>query len=203
MVELICVVCQSKYYETPCRRDSGLYCSWNCSMNHNSYGNLTREEIINRDFRYEPETGKIFRKDRRNKIERLHNKLNSRGYVANISIKNKIIPSHHVIWFLMTGEFPPRGMQIDHINRIRGDNRWENLRLVTSAQNAKNTKPRKINKSGYKGVSQAKNGTYSIRVTRTVNGFKTAQEAAAAYNKLASELYGEFAYINPIEVVSL
>jgi hypothetical protein len=49
---------------------------------------------------------------------------------------------------------PPlrRGIEIDHINRNRLDNRVENLRWVSRADNKVNQGPDPRNKSGYKGV---------------------------------------------------
>lgn len=39
-------------------------------------------------------------------------------------------------WLYMTGEWPKD--QIDHINRLKGDDRWENLREATQSQNSYN-----------------------------------------------------------------
>jgi len=48
--------------------------------------------------------------------------------------------THRVIWLWMTGEWPKQ--EIDHINRVRDDNRWLNLRDVTRAVNMENKVPR-------------------------------------------------------------
>lgn len=57
--------------------------------------------------------------------------------------------AHRVIWKWMTGEEPE---QVDHINGVRSDNRWLNLRNVTWAENAKNHKRRSDNTSGSTGI---------------------------------------------------
>ena len=44
---------------------------------------------------------------------------------------------HRVIWYYFNGEIP-EGMEIDHINTIKSDNRLENLRVVTHADNMNN-----------------------------------------------------------------
>lgn len=51
----------------------------------------------------------------------------------------------------MTGKFPSK--QIDHINGVRDDNRWCNLREVDEQGNARNQKMRSDNTSGQTGVS--------------------------------------------------
>lgn len=45
--------------------------------------------------------------------------------------------AHRVLWEVFNGEIPA-GMEIDHINTIKTDNRIENLRLVTSSENKRN-----------------------------------------------------------------
>ena len=52
--------------------------------------------------------------------------------------------AHRLAHFYMTGAMPDK--YIDHINGIRHDNRWINLRHVTPEINSKNAKKRKDNK---------------------------------------------------------
>lgn len=47
---------------------------------------------------------------------------------------------------------PPKDKQIDHINGNGLDNRRMNLRIVTASQNNHNSRIRKDNTSGYKGI---------------------------------------------------
>lgn len=58
--------------------------------------------------------------------------------------------SSRLAWFYMTKQWPSK--QIDHINRISIDDRWENLREVTPSENQCNRGMPKNNKSGVKGV---------------------------------------------------
>lgn len=48
---------------------------------------------------------------------------------------------------------PSAGMEMDHINRNRLDNRRENLRIVSRKQNARNLSRFRVNTSGTPGVA--------------------------------------------------
>ena len=103
----------------------------------------------------------------------------------------------------------PSGMQIDHINHNKLDNRRENLRVATHTQNTQNRCPKPTDSSRYKGVGWDKERsmwTAKISVNkRTVNlgRFTTQREAALAYNEAATKLFGEFAYLNDVPIVDL
>ena len=107
----------------------------------------------------------------------------------------------------------PAGMDIDHINRNRLDNRKINLRIVTHLINLTNRefkientsrKKYKTNTSGFKGVNLQKYGKYEYwRAYLYFKGkiinigkFKSAEEAAKAYDKKAFELFGNNAKLN-------
>lgn len=53
---------------------------------------------------------------------------------------------HRLVWVLVYKEDIPEGMQIDHINGIRSDNRIENLRIVSKRQNDQN---KKVHRDGH------------------------------------------------------
>lgn len=83
-------------------------------------------------YKYDPETGDLFG-SKGDKIKR-----KSHGYiVCSVYDKNKShkVYSHRFIWWLNHNEIPE---EIDHINRIRDDNRLENLRNTTHSKNQKN-----------------------------------------------------------------
>lgn len=78
-------------------------------------------------------------------------KAQNHGYVL-IYINKKAYPAHRLAWFYVHGSWPPSDKEIDHINRVRDDNRLANLRLATRAENCQNTTRPVTNKSGVKGV---------------------------------------------------
>lgn len=67
-----------------------------------------------------------------------------------IVIGGKNYLSHRLAWFYMTGEWPKD--QIDHEDGNGLNNKWNNLREVTNAENARNQRKRCTNKSGVMGV---------------------------------------------------
>lgn len=72
------------------------------------------------------------------------------GYVS-ITIDRKFNVAHRLAWLYITGSYPKNC--IDHINGIKHDNSFENLRDVDHATNHRNRKKHKTNTSGISGVT--------------------------------------------------
>jgi hypothetical protein len=70
------------------------------------------------------------------------------GYIE-IALNGIKYKAHRLVYKLHSGEEPHI---IDHINRIRHDNRFENLRSGTFKQNSSNRTLSKRNKTGYNGI---------------------------------------------------
>ena len=93
----------------------------------------------------------------------------------------------------------PDGMDVDHINGDKLDNRKSNLRVCTQSQNMMNRGLQKNNKSGFKGVSRhSQSGKWWARIAKDGKKFSlglhhTPEEAGEAYRKAAESLHGEYA----------
>lgn len=123
---------------------------------------------------------------------------NNKGY-AQAVVEGTTIRMHRLVLGLEKG----RGI-VDHINGDRADNRKSNLRVCTPSQNRANTTKTMCNRTGYKGVVFRKANrlrpyaafAYIDYKQHYLGSFKTALEAAMAYDKKALELFGEFANLN-------
>lgn len=63
--------------------------------------------------------------------------VSSFGYVV-IKLNGVLYKAHRLAWYVAHGEWPAANMEIDHINRLRGDNRLCNLRVVSRSLNMRN-----------------------------------------------------------------
>jgi hypothetical protein len=121
--------------------------------------------------------------------------IRSDGY-RRITIFGKKYLAHRLIWIYVYGYYPHKF--IDHINRIKDDNRICNLREATNSQNKCNTDKQSNNTSGYKGVCWNKErGKWWASITlngkRTHLGYFADIDTAAKVREDASiKYFGEF-----------
>ena len=112
--------------------------------------------------------------------------MKSNGYISRW-IGGKKVGEHRVIWEQHNGPIP-KGMQIDHINGIRNDNRIENLRLVTNQQNSFN----QLKAKGFYWDKMKSKWRASIQLNgKTINlGYTNCMlEARAMYLRAKKELH--------------
>lgn len=101
----------------------------------------------------------------------------------------------------------PEGMEVDHINGVTLDNRRENLRIVTHRENLRNQAPQAGASSQFKGVYwSAKDNCWRVQIKdagrmRGVGGIAREDVAAAIYDLLALDRFGEHARTNDPDAV--
>lgn len=169
---------------------SGLLFCWGANM-------LTQErlkELVN----YDPTSGEFTWKIGRKKASQSSTcgRIDSHGYKV-IGIDYSKYRACRLAFLYMDGKFPDD--QVDHINRDKKDDRWCNLRNVTSIENNQNTIKKSNNTSGYKGVSWSKKSNkwlaqICFKGKRHYLGhFDNPENASTAYKQAASKLHS----INP------
>ena len=144
-------------------------------------------------FDYDPETGIFLRKagvrQKKNLIGKPAGYKKDNGYIA-ITVRSELYFAHRLAWYICT-ETDPRDLVIDHINKNRSDNAFNNLRLATVQQNSQNRTGLGCSKVPSTGKYAAY--IYHNRKKLHLGMFLTAEEAKAAYDAKAVELRGEFA----------
>lgn len=123
-------------------------------------------------------------------------------YCEGYAVRSMPGNRRRVIWMHREINGTPDGFETDHRNTNKLDNRRQNLRTATHSQNKCNQTKRGHNTSGFKGAFFHKNsGLWRGQITvkgknHYLGYFKTPVEAAAAYDRAAIELHGEFAHLN-------
>jgi hypothetical protein len=100
-------------------------------------------------FVYDPATGKLFRTKKDKSLVLCASKC-SQGY-CRVKYKSTYYKASRLIWTIETGR-DPGYMTIDHINRVRDDNRWCNLRLADHSMQKLNRGILKTSSTGLKGA---------------------------------------------------
>ena len=113
------------------------------------------------------------------------------GYVI-ITINGVAHTAHRLAFLYMTGESPE---QVDHIDHVRTNNAWENLRSANHQINARNCPLYSNNSSGVAGVNYHKGfRKWMARIVgdgkRLSLGFFENKEDAVLARKNAELLYG-------------
>lgn len=125
--------------------------------------------------------------------------LDNCGYARRgikVSGKNVTVRMHRQV------NGTPDGFFTDHINHNKLDNRKSNLRTVTNSQNKANEPLRANNTSGFKGVTRhTSTGKWMARIKidrryRYIGLFNDEKSAANAYDMVARNIFGEYAFTN-------
>ena len=128
--------------------------------------------------------GTLTRSDRKNSC----GSFDKDGYLI-IKIKGKQYKAHRLVFAMFYGRFPEK--EIDHINRIRSDNRIENLREVDHITNIRNATIPPNKETGVVGVYVDKTDglkkKYAFNFMGKTYRFYTISEAVKAKEVLKNE----------------
>jgi hypothetical protein len=169
---------------------------------------LPSPDTLRQLLRYEPETGKLFWRERPESFfgtahhcatwnTRYAGKETfvtnqNKGYKAGGVFDIRLL-AHRVILAMVNDEWPAG--DVDHINGIRSDNRLSNLRVVSRTVNMRNAKKPKTNTSGVIGVAwyaPRRKWRASIMVDKSSVhlGYFATMSAAVAAREAAERKYG-------------
>lgn len=154
---------------------------------------LTQERLCHL-FDYFPDTGVFIRKKQISNcaVGTKAGSINSKGYIV-LSIDGKRYYAHRLVWLYVHGYLPEQ--ELDHINRIKNDNRLCNLRLAFRYQNLQNRTAYCNNTTGLKGASfnERKNKYVSqIKIngkTKHIGYFDNAIDAHKAYKEASIKFH--------------
>lgn len=152
--------------------------------------------------RYEPDTGDWYW------LKSINSRVNEGDAAGTISVHGyRIITfggikyrASRLAFLYMTGTWPEN--EVDHENRCKLDDRWDNLRDVYRSENQLNRDMQINNTSGGRGVHwDTRSGRWAVQVKKDnisfwVGYFDVLEEAIVARDLAATELHGEFAVLN-------
>jgi hypothetical protein len=156
---------------------------------------MTQEEL-KRMMRYCPDTGVFIWLRGNGKAVKEGDIVGSyarRSGYRKTKLKHKQWMLHRLAFLYMTGSLPRE--QVDHINGVKDDNRWSNLRAVSQYENGLNQKKSVLNKSGVPGVCLHKSSgkwqasIWVLRKFKYIGLYENFSEAVTA-RKSAESLYG-------------
>lgn len=141
-------------------------------------------------FSYDPESGLICRISCGSLVKCCSKRRDGRLFYWILSFRGESIGAHRMAWALHHGMWPS-GV-IDHVDRDGLNNKIENLRDVTQAENLRNSRMKSNNKSGVTGVS-FRNGKYRAKIVHdyrvfNLGSFDNLEDAAKARKDAETEL---------------
>ena len=150
---------------------------------------LTQEKL-REILHYDPVTGLFtwVESGRGRKVGSFAGTISADGY-RRIMINGETYKSHRLAILYMDGYWPEN--EVDHINRIRDDNKYCNLREASRQCQMRNCSMRRDNKSGVKGIFwHQKNGKWRAHISilgvdKHLGYFSNFIEAC--YHRLAAE----------------
>jgi len=113
------------------------------------------------------------------------------GYLT-VKVQGVTLKVHRIAFLLVEGEWP-RG-EVDHLNGVKSDNRYCNLRLASRSENMQNERRARFNsKTGVLGVTlchgKPQASLYANGTKRYLGQFRTVSEAHQAYLTAKRQLH--------------
>lgn len=112
---------------------------------------------------------------------------NDSGYIF-IRINSKLYRAHRLIWIYHYGDIDSE-LFIDHINRVRDDNRIENLRIVSLAINNMNSNRKNIRVKNLLNGKISYNAYYNIDGRQYSKTFYSENDAVSWIKEKKSEIF--------------
>lgn len=158
------------------------------------------QELAREYLRYEPETGHLYwikkSSDKTVVGKRAGWQRSKNGY-RQVGLMGQIIYEHRLIWMMVNGKLPDS--QVDHVNGVKDDNRYENLRHADSSQNVANIGAKRDNTSGAKNVHWCNRTSKWIAKVKLYGkthyggAFDQYEDAVRASAVARQKVHGEFA----------
>lgn len=172
-------------------------------MKSNKAKPMPSMEVLEALFQLDRERGVLIRKRewKQHKAGQVCGTAMKSGHLQTM-VEGKRYLVHRIVYFMATG-VDPLDMRVDHINGITDDNRPENLRLASQAENCRHkVRLCTTNTSGHRNVSWNKTwGKWQVSMTvrgkRVSRMFVGEDEAIRAAQAMRAEHYGEFAGVAP------
>ena len=161
---------------------------------------MITQELLKHLMHYNPETGvftRLITTNPRAKAGTIAGTKTSDGYLT-VQIEGQPYRLHRLAFLYMTGELPPDELVVDHINQVRHDNRFFNLRIGTHAENLQNVRGANdwLNRtSKHRGVHwDSKRGKWFAQIAvngkkRFLGRFESEEAALLAYESARDELH--------------
>lgn len=153
------------------------------------------QHTLKQALKYDPQSGKLYWKSRgiskswdtKWAGNEAFTATSSTGYKCG-RINGANYLAHRVIYKLVTGDEP---IEIDHIDGVRDNNCWSNLRSVPLEDNRRNSRRSKRNTSGHTGVRyEPERSCWIARIRNNHLGCFSSVDDAIAARKQAERKYG-------------
>ncbi len=179
-------------------------------MNDDRWCNLVKQTTINhlpctydnlrKWFTYNPTTG-LFTRNITTSIWGIEGTIaggtNAEGYILIIAGNNSYL-AHRLAYLYMTGKWPKN--LIDHIDRVRHNNIWSNLRDSSKSENACNSVKRIDNSSDIKGITWNKlRNKWLVQLSKDgkkilSRNYALKEDAIIALREARERIHGEFSH---------